>query len=839
MDLRSNLNPLPTSRSFLKETNLPLCVSWHVSTSDQTNCSRNEIMRCESCFGYFNLYCELIFNQTKWKCNLCNFVNTLPNNFPVGTSYNKQLFKKANPELFKKEIGYNAPKKYITRELPIPTYVIVLEVTERSLNSPLFDLTIDTLVDLITNKKIFGVSQQKDLKVGISQTNFQGNGIKIETKTRNKIKIEKVNGKEKELQIKRERGKENENEKEQENEKEKEKEKESDPQINQNQNLAYLSLITFSDKPELHILKKKNGFTHQIMVVADPDNPFAFIPEDLCKIEIHKKESLTHFIKVLKNLRNCYKFQRVSPQINLMAGLSTALQLTTDSCGRIISIFTQFPTLGKYGLKFRKSKKILGTVKESTILKPSTEGKAYKNFSKICARSLIAIDLFLMPSNDLENEKTNKIYNLNPKQDNTKNDSLNDNNNDNNNHNNNNNNNNLGGVNNNEEYYDISSLRCVNKYCSGQFYYYPIEQIDKYECYKKDLENIFKSEQLYDVVMRIRTSEGLEFEKKKKKIYGNILEENNKLLLVGVLSKQDNTFVTELKMKRDFDLEETQYAQVAVLYNNQRGIRKLKVSNLRLKISTDSDVLENFNLMVLVNYMIKNGIKKSMQFPMFQIRQDARMLCKSVCNFLYKKIWNNRISNNSQLMLMDSIKDLPYFTLALSKCPLFCATDRKISIDTRSLFFSYFQNASLLKTWYLLMPACFSIHTPELTQVPLLKRKLQSDGVYFLYNGMAAFLWIGNKVKQQLLIDLFGEKSLNSPTQRRVPDLNNLFNQRFQLLFLKFKNISFRDIPFLIVKQGGKNEKKFLFWLMEDKTQTTMTYYEYVHLLLRDLLNKD
>ncbi|KAJ0085463.1 hypothetical protein Patl1_08364 [Pistacia atlantica] len=144
------------------------------------------------------------------------------------------------------------------------------------------------------------------------------------------------------------------------------------------------------------------------------------------------------------------------------------------------------------------------------------------------------------------------------------------------------------------------------------------------------------------------------------------------------------------------------------------------------------------------------------------------------------------VSSSGQLILPESLKFLPLYTLALLKSIGLQADGR---IDDRAFWINRVSSLSLPLTISLLFPRMVPIH--ELNpkeeneslippKIPLTSENLSDEGIYLLENGEDCLIYIGNLVDSDTLQQLFGISTVDKiPTQFMLQQYDNPLSKKF------------------------------------------------------------
>ncbi|OQV24760.1 Protein transport protein Sec24B [Hypsibius exemplaris] len=126
---RCTMNLIPNTKSLLEKSRLPLAILIHPyrDLSNLQVLSVNTIVRCRSCRSYINPFVTFI-DQYKWRCNLCDRSNDLPQEFfhdPITRTVGDPSRR---PEIRSATIEYIAPSEYALRPPQPAIYVFLLDV---------------------------------------------------------------------------------------------------------------------------------------------------------------------------------------------------------------------------------------------------------------------------------------------------------------------------------------------------------------------------------------------------------------------------------------------------------------------------------------------------------------------------------------------------------------------------------------------------------------------------------------------------------------------------------------------------------------------------------------
>ncbi|KAL6721400.1 COPII subunit [Lecanora helva] len=141
--VRSTLNAVPTTHSLLKKSKLPfaLVISPYSSLHDHEDpvpvVPDQVIARCRRCRSYINPFATFLDQGHRWRCNMCNLTNEVPQAFDWDAASQKQLDRWARPELNHSVVEFVAPQEYMVRPPQPLVYLFLFDVSYNSVTSGL------------------------------------------------------------------------------------------------------------------------------------------------------------------------------------------------------------------------------------------------------------------------------------------------------------------------------------------------------------------------------------------------------------------------------------------------------------------------------------------------------------------------------------------------------------------------------------------------------------------------------------------------------------------------------------------------------------------------------
>ncbi|RUS18929.1 hypothetical protein BC937DRAFT_88161 [Endogone sp. FLAS-F59071] len=537
----------------------------------------------------------------------------------------------------------------------------------------------------------------------------------------------------------------------------------------------------------LHFYNLNAGLTDpQMLVVSDTDEVFLPQPDDLL---VNLTESRAVFESLLARLGDMFK-DNTNVSNALGPALQAAFKLITPIGGKIIVCQSSLPNIGVGQLKLREDVKLLGTPKESTLL--ITASPFYKTFAVDCSRSQVSVDMFLFGS----------------------------------------------------QYSDFATLSCIPRYTSGQTYFYPAFNAARIEDafkFAHEFSEHLAQQIALEALMRVRASKGLRM----TSFHGNFFVRSTDLLAMPAVPR-DQGYVIEVGIEENIN-SNVVCLQTAVLHTTCYGERRIRVLTLCLPVTSSlADMYASADQVAITALLANKTVERSL---VSRLEDGRDALTNKVVDILgvYKTaLTGSGVGNTPQLFAPDNLKLLPLLALGLLK-HVGLRQSSQIPTDLRSNAMNLLKTmpAELLIPY--IHPHFHSLHNmpqevgtvgPDGLIMPpcmnLSSEKLERHGCYLLEDGQNMFIWVGREVVPQLCVDLFDVPSYEGLHGGKItlPTLDNPFSQRVNLIVGKVREM--RRGPYYphlyLVKEDGEPALRlwFLSHLIEDRTDTVMSYYQWL-----------
>ncbi|KAI9369950.1 hypothetical protein BJX61DRAFT_517552 [Aspergillus egyptiacus] len=145
--VRSTLNAVPTTHSLLKKSKLPfaLVIQPYAALHDAEDpipvIPDQVISRCRRCRSYINPFVTFLDHGHRWRCNMCNLTNDVPQAFDWDSALQKPADRSLRPDLNHAVVEFVAPQEYMVRPPQPLVYLFLIDVSYASVTNGLLATT--------------------------------------------------------------------------------------------------------------------------------------------------------------------------------------------------------------------------------------------------------------------------------------------------------------------------------------------------------------------------------------------------------------------------------------------------------------------------------------------------------------------------------------------------------------------------------------------------------------------------------------------------------------------------------------------------------------------------
>ncbi|XP_051715740.1 protein transport protein Sec24B isoform X2 [Ctenopharyngodon idella] len=542
-----------------------------------------------------------------------------------------------------------------------------------------------------------------------------------------------------------------------------------------------IGFVTFDST--VHFYNLQEGLSQpQMLVVSDIDDVFIPTHDSLL---VNLKESKELVKDLLNALPGMFTHTRET-QSALGPALQAAYKLMSPTGGRVSVFQTQLPTLGAGLLQSREDPNLRSSTKNVQHLGPATD--FYKKLALDCSGQQIGVDLFLLSS----------------------------------------------------QYSDLASLACVSKYSAGSVFYYPsfhhVHNTAQRQKFQKDLQRYLTRKIGFEAVMRIRCTKGLSIHT----FHGNFFVRSTDLLSLANVNP-DSGFAVQMSIEES--LADTSLAcfQAALLYTSSKGKRRIRVHTLCLPVVSQlSEVFAGADIQAISCLLANMAIDRSISSSLSDAR-DALVNAVVDCLTAYRANGSN--IQPSGLIAPAALRLFPLYVLALLKQKAL-RTGTSTRLDERVFSMCEFKSQPLHQIMRMVHPdlyridnmteqAALHLNDSVIPQPPLLQltaEKLTREGAFLMDCGSVMYLWVGKCCNETFIRDVLGYPNYASlpSNMTEIPELQTTYSERTRAFISWLLDSRTFHPAFHVVKDDASAKTSFFQHLVEDRTESAFSYYEFL-----------
>lgn len=544
-----------------------------------------------------------------------------------------------------------------------------------------------------------------------------------------------------------------------------------------------IGFITFNSSVHFYSLKSTQS-QPQMFIVTDLEDLFLPAMDGLL---VNVKENKEMILELLESLPNIFN-KEIDTGSATGTALTAARKMVASVGGRITLFQTCIPSVGPGKLLHRESSSMSPSSKDTQNLNPCTD--FYKKLALECAGEQIAIDIFALAG----------------------------------------------------QYVDLASLSCASRYCSGCVYYFPefhgTKNVPMTEKYKQDLERYLTRNIGFEAVMRLRCTKGMNIHT----FHGNFFVRSTDLLALPNVNP-DHSFSMQIDIEDSLSECSSVAFQGALLYTTTKGERRIRVHTLSLPVTSKiSDVYTYADQEAIVCALSKLAVDRTLMSSLGDAREALTNACIDFIK-VYKNDVNDQRSASSGLIAPYQLRLIPLYILALLKNNSF-KLGSGVPLDLRVFSLLEFKWQPMLPSLSKIYPKVYSVlqlvddngdPVSDPTIIHATAEKLSRQGVYLMDTDKVLYLFIGRNVadeKIQLLFNLPNVSAI-SESDNEIPELDNPLNIALRLLIKELRSQRPLFSLLVIIREDTKNRLIFLNKLIDDRTESSMSYHEFLQHIQR------
>ncbi|KAJ1311488.1 hypothetical protein OPQ81_009975 [Rhizoctonia solani] len=389
------------------------------------------------------------------------------------------------------------------------------------------------------------------------------------------------------------------------------------------------------------------------------------------------------------------------------------------------------------------------------------------------------------------------------------------------------------------QFADVATIGTLSLKTGGDVYFHPrfLPERDQHVIIS-EVSRVLTRPMGYNCTMRVRCSTGLSVSTN----LGAFYQSSPSDLTIASSHADSGVLVTFTHSGRLDDRREA-HIQCATLYTTRTGERRVRVLNIAVQVSTlAANVFKNADLEVVCCTFAREALQMMPQRPLAEIRDSISEKCAALL-LAYRR--NCAASTSpTQLILPEAFKTLPVYILGLLKTrPL---KGSNVITDVRNYHAARLMSIGTAATMRYLYPRMTAIHdlSPNVgfpsektgrlilpSPMPSSYTHMEPHGVYMIENGDDMYIWVGDGVSPQILLDLFNVENWDEIGSRThsLPELQTHLSVQVRNIITHGNLLRGRVLPLHVVRQNMDGaEIEFSNLLVEDTNNDAMSYIDYL-----------
>lgn len=542
-----------------------------------------------------------------------------------------------------------------------------------------------------------------------------------------------------------------------------------------------IGFITYHRTIQFYMIPEGASQASQL-VVGDVDDIFLPSP---CDLLVNLQSCKEQIVQMLSDLPEMFNGSQETDSC-LGSALQAAYKMVSPTGGRITVLQATLPNIGPGSLKAREGVQGKET-NDISLLGPSTD--FYKKLALDCSGQQVAVDCFIL----------------------------------------------------NNQHLDLATISGISKFSGGQIQTFPgyhnHQNIPQAEKFDRALRRYLTRKIGFEAVMRIRCTRGMSLHT----FHGHFFVRSTDLLSLPNVNP-DAGFGMQVSIDEDLkDSREVSF-QAALLYTSSRGERRIRVHTLCIPTSANlQEIIQGADQQCIVGLLAKMAVDRTLNSSL----QDAREAFINVCVDTVTR-WKmlQCISQPGVLPVSSSLRLLPLYILALLKSPAF--TPRPgVRLDERTASLIDMKCLPLTQLLQSVYPDLYRVDnldicktqeddegvvTPSPSRLQLSAEHVAMAGAYIMDVGDVLYLYVG-KVAPQFFCEKIFNVSKAADIDENITDLPELDNEDSERLrtFVQFlNNKKSHSAPIRIVKDDSKSRFPFIQLLVDDRSESSFSYYEFL-----------
>jgi len=557
-----------------------------------------------------------------------------------------------------------------------------------------------------------------------------------------------------------------------------------------------IGFLTFDSTLHFYNLNSRLS-APQMMVVAELDDPFVPLPDDLL---VNLSESRAVIETLLTQLPTTFAASQTVESATGPA-LQAAFLVMQHIGGKLLLFQAAVPSSGVGKTKNRDNLASYGTDREGAIRSP--EDAFFKRFAAECSRVQMTVDIF--------------AFSL--------------------------------------SYMDLASWAAIPRYTCGDVYHYPgFSGARDGPKLAAEVEHNLLRPTAWEAVMRIRCSKGLRI----SSFHGHFFNRSTDLLALPTCDP-DKAFAVQIAHEENMVQGPVAYVQCALLYTNSQGERRIRVHTMSVPVVNElGDLYRAADAAASAALLAKLAVERSLGSRLDETR--AQLQQKVAAALKEFRLLNASAASRlpSKLLFPDTLRHLPLWALGAIKCAALRGGAKDVNADERIAVGHELMAAPVEALCRAVYPDLYPLHDTSSdwgieasdgtlmlppTQ-PLSMAYMDERGAYLLDTGRVFVLWCGRALDRAWSVDVFGcdIAALNPQDLASVkpepPREGSRVSARVCNVLAALRAGRALQPQCFVVRQGSPLEVHCAQYFVEDRGAASTSYSEFMMGLHKGVLSK-
>ncbi|KAL5018602.1 hypothetical protein ScPMuIL_004324 [Solemya velum] len=285
--------------------------------------------------------------------------------------------------------------------------------------------------------------------------------------------------------------------------------------------------------------------------------------------------------------------------------------------------------------------------------------------------------------------------------------------------------------------------------------------------------------------------------------------------------------------------------QAALLYTSSKGERRIRVHTLCVPTTNElSEVYAGADQQAISSLLAKMAVDRCVSSSLTDAREALiNAALDSITSYSSTMHSSQRMGS---LMLPHSLRLLPLYVLAMMKSMAFRLGSTKL--DDRVFAMEQCKTLPMSQMMQIMYPSLYPIHDidkcncastkgdmkiPQPRLLHLSAANVDRTGVYLMDTGDTLLLYVGSAVREEFYRDVLDSANFPSIPEgmTELPELDTELSEKLRNFLSYLLDARPFGVKFIVVREDSKYRNLFFQRMVDDRSEATMSYYEFLQYL--------